>query len=305
MPILGSGVVTTGVTPVPPERTPHALPYPHMNTQPDHNQPRFGDFGSDVPPERVASERLSLMALFSTITGGLTIIGCCIPAVGLVPLLLGIGGFVGISRSHGAVRGKGLAILGMALGIFSLLISSVLWIGASSAANRIPVYAQAFDPDPAVVRTVLTSSAAADLTDEQVADFQAALAAEGVNSLTIPGGIIGLFSGYGSVNINPEGFDKLRDTAEGTVYPFPAETDTGWVYVMVLMDPNEPLGSGMPGLNDVGLWVSSGKVVWLIGPDSPNPGSPDSNNGQSPPPGETDTGEDAATDDASYEDPEG
>lgn len=277
-----------------------------MSNQPDHNQPRFGEFGSDVPEQPVTPERLSLMALFSTITGALTIIGCCIPAVGLVPLLLGIGGFIGISRSRGAVRGKGLAIVGGALGLISLLISSVLWIGASSTAGNIgPVYSQAYDPDPTVVRTVLTSKAAAKLTDEQVAEFQAALAAEGVTSLTIPSGIMNLFSGYGSVGASPDGFDQLRDPSEGMVYPFPAETSAGWMYVYVLMDPTQKLGSGMLGLNDAGLRTDDGRVIWLIGPTSALSGAPGTGPDQSPAPDQTDTKADTPADETSGEDPDG
>ena len=275
-----------------------------MSNQLDHNQPRFGEFGSDVPAQQATPERLSLMALFSTITGALTIIGCCIPAVGLVPLLLAIGGFVGISRSRGAVRGKGLAIVGGTLGLISLLISSVLWIGASSTGGKIgPVYSQAFDPDPTVVRTVLTSDAAAKLTDEQVAEFQAALAAEGVTSLTIPSGILNLFSGYGAVGASPDGFDQLRDPSEGMVYPFPAETSAGWMYVYVLMDPTQKLGSGMLGLNDAALRTDDGRVIWLIGPADALSGAtgPD----QSPAPDQTDTGSDTPADETSGEDPDG
>lgn len=257
-----------------------------MQNQPDHDQPRFGDFGSDTPAERVPFERLSIMALMSTITGALTFVGCCVPGVGLVPLLLAVGGVFFISRSRGALRGKGLAILGGALGALSLLISTVLWIGVSSAAGKIgPVYSQAFDPDPAVVRTVLTSNAAAELTDEQVAAFQEALAAEGITTVSIPTGLVGLFSGFNSVDQDPVGFDKLRSPTEGVVYPFPAETDSGWVYTVVLMDPTQKLGSGLFGLADAGLWTADGDVIWLIGPDAANPG-------QSPDPDQTDTGPD-------------
>lgn len=193
-----------------------------MSNQLDHNQPRFGEFGSDVPAHQATPERLSLMALFSTITGALTVIGCCIPAVGLVPLLLAIGGFVGISRSAARVRGKGLSIVGGTLGLISLLISSVLWIGASSTGGKIgPVYSQAFDPDPTVVRTVLTSDAAAKLTDEQVAEFQAALTAEGVTSLTIPSGILNLFSGYARWGREPRRVRPAPQPVRGHGLPVP------------------------------------------------------------------------------------
>ena len=265
-----------------------------MNNQPDYNQPRFGEFGSTAPAPMAGPERLSLMALFSTITGAVTVIGCCIPAVGLVPLLLAIGGFIGISRSRGAVRGKGLAIVGGVLGIVSLLISSVLWIGASSGASRLgPVYAQAFDPDPAVVRTVLSSSASADLTDEQVAAFQAALAAEGVTSPQIPGGLLALLSGYGSAQNDMQGLENLRDPSEGVLIPLPAETASGWVVLVILADPEQPLGSGLPGVIDACLWTSDGRAIWLFGTD------------QSPAPGQTDTGTDTPAADAPVEDPDG
>ncbi len=280
-----------------------------MNTQPDHNQPRFGDFGSDVPAAQVSPERLSLMALFSTITGGLTFVACFIPGVGILPVLLGIGGFIGISRSRGAVRGKGLAIVGFVLGFISLLISSAIWIGVSSAAARFgPVYSQAFDPDPAVVRTVLTSSAAADLTDEQVEAFQTALAAEGITTLTIPSGLKQLFSGYSAAANDMQGLENLRDPSEGALLPLPAETDAGSVMVVVLMDPNQTLGSGLPGLADAAVWTPSGRVIWLFGTTPSATNTPGSDADQSPPPDQTDTEEDTPHDtpanDPSDEDPD-
>ncbi len=280
-----------------------------MNTQPDHNQARFGDFGSDAPAAQAKPERLSLMALFSTITGGLTTVGCCIPGVGILPVLLGIGGFIGISRSRGAVRGKGLAIVGFALGFISLLISSAVWIGISSGAARFgPVYSQVFDPDPDVVRTVLTSSAAADLTDEQVQAFQTALADEGITTVTIPNGLKGLWAGYREAANDMQGLENLRDPSEGTIFPLPADTDVGTMMVVVLMDPNQPLGSGLPGLVDAAVWTSSGRVIWLFGTTPSATNTPGSDADQSPPPDQTDTEEDTPhdtpTDDPSAEDPD-
>jgi hypothetical protein len=162
-----------------------------MQHQPDHDQPRFGDFGDTHPEPFIGAQRLSILALLSTITGALTLVACCVPAVGIVPTLLGAGGLIGISRSRGEVRGRGLAITGLLLGLFSLAVSTALWVGASSVAGQFgPVYSQAFDPDPQVVRSVLTNRAAADLTDEQVAAFQQALAEAGATGVEIPDGLM-------------------------------------------------------------------------------------------------------------------
>ncbi|MFG0260703.1 MAG: hypothetical protein ACF8LK_10170, partial [Phycisphaerales bacterium JB041] len=100
-------------------------------------------------------------------------------------------------------------------------------------------------------------------------------------------------------------FDQLRDPSEGMVYPFPAATSAGWLYVYVLMDPTQKLGSGLLGLNDAALRTKDGRVIWLIGPADALSVAPGSGGDQSPAPDQTDTGSDTPADGSSGEDPEG
>lgn len=267
-----------------------------MQHQPDHDQPRFGDFGDTHPEPFIGAQRLSILALLSTITGALTLVACCVPAVGIVPTLLGAGGLIGISRSRGEVRGRGLAITGLLLGLFSLAVSTALWVGASSVAGQFgPVYSQAFDPDPQVVRSVLTNRAAADLTDEQVAAFQQALAEAGATGVEIPEGLLAMVRSFASVGREPTGYESLRDPSEGNLVPMPARTDGGWTYVLVLMSRDQAIGAGVPALADAAVWPAGADPIWLIGPATPA--------GQSPETPETDTQSDPGPSDGPGGDP--
>ncbi|MBK7403172.1 MAG: DUF4190 domain-containing protein [Phycisphaerales bacterium] len=233
-------------------------------TQPD--QPRFGDFGN-TPPEPYAESptRLSILAVASLVTGILSFIGCCIPVVGLIPTGLGVGALIRIQRSRGKISGNGLAIGGLVMGIFSLVLSGGIWIGASMIGSRLgPVYSQALSDDPAVVRTVLTSSAAADVTDERIADFHQALAAAHGNVVETPKGIWPLIMAYNRVGRDPKSVTDTLGDPGGTVLPLPMEFERGWDFVVVIMSPTEQLGSSLPGLMNIGFVDDAGKVVWLL-----------------------------------------
>lgn len=272
-----------------------------MNHQPDHDQPRFGDFGAKPTAAPETSTRLSLLALFSIITGLLSLVACCVPVVGLVPIALGTGALFGIQRSRGRVAGRGLAFTGLFTGVLAMIVSTGLWLGASSVGGRIgPVYSQAFDPDPAVVRTILTSSAAAEVTDERIAEFQVALAAEHPGKVEIPKGLFPLWMSFGKAGGDPAAYQKLRSPEEGLVFPFPAEADGQWFYAICLMSPAEKLGSGLLGLADVGFEAADGSIVWLVG--EPTPPAPDS---QSPPAPGADESPSAPPTDSGRPDPDG
>jgi hypothetical protein len=252
-----------------------------MDYKPDHNQPRFGDFGATPPPARPETTRLSLLAVASLVTGVLALVGCCIPAVGILPAGLGMGSLFVIHRSRGAVAGRGLAIAGLMLGSLSLIVGTGLWIGASSMASKFgPVYGQVLDPDPAVVRTVLAPKPASELTDGQIEAFQQALHAEHPGAVTLPSGLWGLYAGFAQAGDNPNRYQSMRDPTEGAVLPLPVQAGSDWFYLVILMSPDQKIASGFPpvlAVADAGFERADGTMVWLsevqtpIGEDSQSP----------------------------------
>ncbi len=230
-----------------------------------------------------APARVSILAISSLVTGILSVVGCCVPAFGILPVGLGIGAIVGIGRARGAVAGRGMAIGGLVLGLLSLVVSTGLWVGAATFGGKIgPVYSQAFSDDPAVVRSVLSSSAASEVTEEKIAEFQRSLTEDFGGPVTIPRGFLALYKGY--ARVDPDELHRRPDARPGNPYLLPAEGPGGWLVVVVVMSEREASPSWLPYLEDVGYVAPDGRIVWLLGPPAP-PGE-----NQSPPPGPSDDG---------------
>ncbi len=68
-------------------------------------------------------QRVSGLAVASLVCGLL----CCLPGVGAIGAVLGVGGLMGISRSQGRLTGSGFAATGIALGV----LGTIFWIGAA------------------------------------------------------------------------------------------------------------------------------------------------------------------------------
>lgn len=237
-------------------------------------QPRFGDFGSDAPMETVGHQRMSWLALTSFITGLLALPVCCVPIVGsafaLVPAGLGVGGLVAVRRSGGLLAGRSLAITGLLLGIVVLLASSVGWVVFGGQLSKMPaVYHQVLADQPSAARTVLTSDAATEVSDEQLAAFRAAFIAEHGEPAPSPAGILPVVRAYEAAN--RAGLPEIAPPDQRLApFPIPVETADGDVGVMVVfLDAEQTLGSGLPAMANVAFQTADGQVVWLIPPASP------------------------------------
>lgn len=235
------------------------------------NQAGLSDFGNTAPDPRFdRPTRLSALAISSLVTGVVSLIGCCVPALGVLPVVLGVIAIIVVQRSRGALSGRGLAVGGLVLGLLSLLVSTGIWIGISMGAGSIgPVYSQAFSDDPAVVRSVLTSSASSELTDERIAEFQSRLESDVGGTVTIPKGLGPLWNGYASAD--PQDMEQASGAGEPNVWPLPAATDQGIVMVLIQMSDSETLGSGLPGVQNAGYVAPDGSIVWLLGESTPAP----------------------------------
>lgn len=269
-----------------------------MNHQPDHDQPRFGDFGDHQPPEALAPTRLSILAIISLITGVLALPICCVPAggtlFGFIPVVCGLGGLRAIRRSRGRTAGRSLAIAGLVMGLLGTIASTLLWIAVGSQLAKMPsVYTQVLDPDPAAARTVLTNAASTTLGDAQLADFREQFVSEHGSNWSVPVGIWPVLRSFGTIT-DPTLLQSATAGATQRPVPIPVRTDTGWTYLVIVMEQRETLGSGLPAVADVGFLTADGSTVWLhdlqtpVGPDSQSPPPPGADESPSAPP--TDSG---------------
>lgn len=233
-------------------------------------QPQFGEFGSEPPEAPGAPSRLSMMAIISLVTGIVALPVCCVPVAGslfgIVPLLLGVISLVVIGRSAGALRGRGFAIGGLVLGLLSVIFSTIVYASFGFLFARMPtVYASAFDEDPAVVRTVLTSSASGSVSDEQIEAFHGAFVAEHGDTWSVPAGMLPVLKGMVSGG-DPQGPMSEAITGAGlSPVPLPIELGGRQRFFIAVLDESETLGSGLPALADVGFpTADGGSMIWLV-----------------------------------------
>jgi hypothetical protein len=232
-------------------------------------QQQFSDFGDSQPLPVAQEQRVSLLSIAALVTGIIALPVCCLPVggsvVAVVPVLVGALAIVAIRRSRGGLAGMSMSVIGLVFGVLSLLVSTLFWGVMAGTIGRMPsVYAQAFDEDPAVVRTILETSTNAKVTDVQIAWFHDAFVEEYGTDWSAPTGTIDAIKGWAAAG-DPS--SVVNDAMQGPTLrpvPIPLETDAGGIVFVVVMDNTEQLGSGLPALADVGFVTLGGDPVWLV-----------------------------------------
>ena len=116
---------------VPPAGTPPVGGTPPPTTAPVGGYPQGGY--PQGPGSPYARRRTSVMAIASLVLAILWIFG-----VGsLLAVLLGIGALVAVKHSHGAVRGRGLAIAGLVIGAIGLILTVTVVVAGVHLASDI------------------------------------------------------------------------------------------------------------------------------------------------------------------------
>lgn len=195
----------------------------------------FGVGELEQPP------RTSILAVLSLICGIV-----CIPGLGVLAVLMGIGALVGISGSGGAKKGKGLAVTGLILG----LIASVGWglsVWAMSAAmgimknQGVAVVERGFAAIEAgdwnAARGELSVAAATLATDDVLDAFRTQYqtsAGAWVGSPT--GGWLEFFGAYGQIQPAMQSYQQ-RHGGFQNAFPMPMEFANGWMLVVAVIDP--------------------------------------------------------------------
>lgn len=244
------------------------------------------------PPE----SRTSVLAILSLVCSLI----CIVPGLGLLGAILGISALFSISRSQGAVRGNGMAVTGVVVG----LLVSVLWIGLGIGAAQL---SQMFGKNfVGPVGSMVTAIEAGDyktarqsfdprlnaaVTDEQIKAFADAYQAELGHYRAMPKTLVEMIGAYG--NIGPR-LQNYQGGAPGGAMPLPATFEKGDTLILIMM-PQGPGARPHPGpsvwipqLTNVGVLTPAGKEIWLVpvqGLPPPPPDAPGSDGAdQTPPP---------------------
>jgi hypothetical protein len=233
------------------------------------------------PPE----SRTSVLAIISLVCSLI----CIVPGLGLIGTILGISALFGISRSQGAVRGNGLAVSGIVLG----LIVTVLWIcGLIGAAQVNQMFGKAFiGPVGNVVQAIeagdyktarqsFDPALNAAVTDEQIKAFADAYQAELGHYKSMPQSLMEMFGAYSKVG--PQ-FQNYQGRGTPGEVPLPAAFDKGDSLILIQMPTNgrqqQPTaGNWVPSISNLGVLTPAGKEIWLLplpGSAPTQPGDPD------------------------------
>ncbi|MCA9274037.1 MAG: DUF4190 domain-containing protein [Phycisphaerales bacterium] len=233
-----------------------------MTNDPYATTADFNDHYADAGPPRT-----SVLAILSLVCSLI----CFIPGLSAIGSLLGVFALLGISASKGRVKGTGLAIAGIAVG----LIVSLLWIGGAVAIQQgAKQYLKMTDVMKDIesgsydsARGQLTTATRPFATDEAFEAFKAAYQADAGQFQGSPKGLMDLFKAFGQLG-------KAQDpnTAPSRPYghnqaPVPSNFQQGPRWVFVAINPDQPNDAGtFRALDNVGVWLKDDQIIWLVDP---------------------------------------
>jgi hypothetical protein len=232
----------------------------------------------DAEPMDLAppASRTSVLAVTSLV---LSLI-CCIPGLGAIGTLLGVGAMVAISRSAGRVRGMGLAIAGIVLGLLFTLGWIALAVGLTITFQGVASYSDMLAAvqanDRQTVDTWLTPGAQAALNDEDLTGFRDAYTADYGEFVGVPSSLGGILAGYMAVGqqIQPAQLDaESAGYNRNEAIPVAATFDSGPGLVIVVPDQSGQTAPGgmMPAVRNIAFVAHDGSLVWLLEPPSGAP----------------------------------
>lgn len=250
----------------------------------------FNEHYADSGPPRT-----SVLAILSLV---LSLI-CFIPGLSAIGSLLGVFALLGISASKGRVKGTGLAIAGIAVG----LVISLLWIGGAVAIqqgskqylkmNDILADVESGSYDAA--RGYLSSSTRPLATDEAFETFKAAYLADAGAYQGDPQGLWQLLKTFGEIGQNQDP-NTVAKPYGGNQAPVPGIFLNGprWVFVGMSSTGEQNAAGTFIALDNVAVWLSDGTMLWLVDPAVQQAGTPPAGVNGSGDPAQAPTDEEAS-----------
>ena len=249
-------------------QNPYAQPYPQQYQQ-GYQQPP--GYGMQAPP------RTSALAILSLVCSLL----CCTAPLGVV-----FGGLamIGIGMSGGRVKGVGLALAGLVIGIIATV---VLYGGMFVAVMGLNVFAQPVGStlaaieqrDADTVKSAFAQSVAGAIDRDRVNDFARAMESDLGPFDAAPDGFGDWWSGYGAVfsATGQQAMEDAQDRSSDAV-PLPMRFDGKWVMVFVVPDETEQASNGLPRFRDIGYVRPDGSINWFMDEQGGGFQLPDLNN---------------------------
>lgn len=212
--------------------------------------------------------RTSVLAILSLV---LSLI-CFIPGLSAIGSLLGVFALLGISASKGRVKGTGLAISGIAIGI----VVSLLWFVAAYAMQKGLSQYTAFgqvitDVDSGsydAARGLLTKETRVLADDATLETFKNAYEAEAGKLVGWPKGITGVFSSFAELGQSGNQPDASK-LPYANAMPLPGKFSNGARLVWVILDQQGQLNDAgtLPAIINVAIESDDGTLIWLVDPD--------------------------------------
>ena len=237
-------------------------------TRNPYAHPQPAGEGPDAP------ERISGLAVGSLVFGLL----CCIPGSGVIATILGGAGMIRIAQSEGRLSGRGVAFVGLLLGLFGTMAWLALGVGGMYTLGRFGEFGTMVQnlqssSDVASVRAALTPPAATAVTDERAAEFAAELTALTGKYQRMPQGLAEWARDYRAVGplISQAG---SRSNGTKFLLPLPMHFEKGLALVEIHGDSSATGPGGAAVIENIAVQTLDGKKIWLVPLPAARPGGP-------------------------------
>ncbi len=234
-----------------------------MTNDPYASSADFNEHYADAGPPRT-----SVLAILSLVCSLI----CFIPGLSAIGSLLGVFALLGISASKGRVKGTGLAIAGIAVGVVVSLIWFGIAIAAQKGASQYISFGQVISDVDAgsydAARGQLVNAARPLATDERLAAFKAEYEADAGSIQGWPSGFVQVFQDFMSLGKAGQQPDNSR-IPYGDPIPLPGRFDNGVRIVWVILDQGGQLDDAgrKPAIINIGVQAQDNSVAWIVDPD--------------------------------------
>lgn len=228
------------------------------------------DFGHELPSEPPRTSVLAIVALVLSLI-------CFIPGLSTIGSVLGVFAIILIAKSAGRVKGTGIAVAAILVGLLFSMLQLGLALGVNAAMRE---YARFGQPvahieagESTQLRGLLTKDTAAALTDADIEAFRQAYTQDAGAFQDVPSGILPVFEAFTQIG-DPNQTMNQQNVPYQNPIPVPGRFANGYRLLWVAVAQNERASSvPLPAVINMAFVESDGSLVWLIDPDRLRPGA--------------------------------